>query len=126
MAAGEPIRDYRDLVAWQRAIELAVEISSICDRLPRKEWDLASQMRRAANSVHSSIAEGNGRGSTTDYLRLLYVSRGSLNELESDLHYIDRNYSTRVDTRKALDLSVSVRKPLFGLIKSLQGKKRGE
>jgi hypothetical protein len=64
MAEDGSIRDYRDIVAWQRAIDLAVMISGICDRLPRKEWELASQVRRAALSVHSNIAEGNGRGST--------------------------------------------------------------
>jgi four helix bundle protein len=117
------IRDYRDIVAWQRAINLAVMISGICDRLPRKEWELASQMRRAALSVHSNIAEGNGRGSVADYLRHLYVSRASLNELESDLHYVDRSYGSRLDARRALDSAVGVRKPLFGLIRSLRRKK---
>ena len=122
MAEDGSIRDYRDVVAWQRAIDLAVMISGICDRLPRKEWELASQMRRAALSVHSNIAEGNGRGSVADYLRHLYMSRASLNEIESDLHDIQRNYGSRLDARRALDSAVGVRKPLFGLIKSLRRK----
>lgn len=60
------IRDYRDLIAWQRAIELAVAIGEICDKLPRKEWELVSQMRRSATSVHNNIAEGNGRNTLTE------------------------------------------------------------
>ena len=76
--------------------------------------------------MHSNIAEGNGRGSTADYLRHLYMSRASLNELESDLHYIGRNYGTRLDPREPMDFAVSVRKPLHGLIKSLQRKNEGE
>jgi four helix bundle protein len=117
-----PIRDYRDIVAWQRAIELAVAVRALCDKLPRTEWEIASQMRRAAISVHSNIAEGNGRGSLADYLRHLYMSRASLNELESDLYYIDRSYGSRLDTQKVLDHAIGVRKPLYGLIKKLQDK----
>jgi four helix bundle protein len=83
-------------------------------------------MPRAALSVHSNIAEGNGRGSVADYLRHLYMSRSSLNELESDLHYIHRSYRTRLDAREALDSAVGVRKPPFGLIKRLRGKKNEE
>jgi four helix bundle protein len=67
----------RDIVAWQRAVDLAVLIGALCDRLPRREWELASQMRRAATSVHSNIAEGNGRGSTSDYLRRTFAGRYS-------------------------------------------------
>lgn len=89
----KPIRDYRDLVAWQRAMDLAVLVDEICDRLPRKAWKLAAQMQSAANSVHSNIAEGNGRFSTPDYLRHLSMSNASLNELESDLHFLTRRYS---------------------------------
>jgi four helix bundle protein len=126
MGEDGPVRDYRDIVAWQRAINLAVMISGICDRLPRREWELASQMRRAALSNHSNIAEGNGRGSVADYLRHLYMSRASLKELESDLHYVDRSYGSRLDAKSALDSAVGVRKPLFGLIKSLRRKNEEE
>ena len=82
-------------------------------------------MRRAAISVHSNIAEGNGRGTLADYLRHLYMSRASLNELESDLHYVDRSYGSRIDARNALESAVGVRKPLSGLIKRLR-EKNGE
>lgn len=122
----EPIRDFRDLVAWQRAIDLAVLVRNIVRKLPRDEWELASQMRRAANSVHANIAEGNGRASVADYLRGLYMSRSSLNELESDLLYIRRCYSDRIDAGSALEMAMNTRRPLFGLIRELEKKKRGE
>lgn len=121
-----PIRDFRDLVAWQRAIDLAVLVNAICKRLPRHEWELKSQMRRAANSVHSNIAEGNGRSTTADYLRCLYVSRSELNELESDLLYVSRCYRESIETREALDLTVGTRRPLAGLIRTLEKKKGDE
>jgi four helix bundle protein len=120
------IRDYRDIIAWQRAIELALAVGSICDALPRRDWELASQMRRAAHSVHSNIAEGNGRGSVADYVRHLFISRASLNELESDLHFLMRRDGERTKAPQTLELALSTRRPLIGLIQSLQRKKRGE
>src|SRR5262245_5094860 len=125
MASEHPINDYRNLVAWQRAIDLAVLVDNICDHLPRKHWDLALQMRRAANSVHSNIAQGNGRSSVSDYLRHLSMSNASLNELESDLAFLSRNYGDRLDTAKHLEMMVETRKPLLGLIKSLRRKRDG-
>jgi len=121
-----PIRDYRDIVAWQRAIDLALLVDTICDRLPRSAWKLAAQMRDSANSVHRNIAEGNGRFSTADYLRHLSISNGSLNELESDLHFVTRKYPRIDDAERALTDATSVRRPLWGLIKALRRKLKGE
>jgi four helix bundle protein len=120
--AGVPIRDSRDLVAWQQAIELALACDLVCDALPRRAWHLASQMRRAANSIHSSIAEGNGRPSTADYLRHLGMSNASLRELESDLHFIRRRYPNLPGIREALVGVPRVSKTLSGLVRSLRRK----
>jgi four helix bundle protein len=84
------VRDYRDLLVWQQAMELALEVEVICERLPRSQWQLASQRRRAANSIHSNIAEGNGRFSRPDYLRHLSVANASRRELQNDLHFLTR------------------------------------
>lgn len=119
------IRDYRDLIAWQRAINLAVRIDGICDRLPRKHWDLAAQMRRAANSVHANIAEGNGRATFSD-LRHLAMSNASLNELESNLHFVHRRFADSRDVEEALRDSLEVRKPLLGLVTKLRRKRDAE
>lgn len=124
-AMSETIRDFRDLVAWQRALDLAVLVRDVCRKLLRDEWELASQMRRVATPVHSNIAEGNGRA-IADYLRGLYMSRSSLNELESDLLYVRRCYSARVDAQPAIELAMNTRRPLFGLIRELEKKKNGE
>ena len=119
MAKG-PIRDYRDLLAWQQAIELALLCDAICDRLPRHQWHLSSQIRRAANSVHSNIAEGNGRFSLSDYLRHLSMSNASLRELQSDLHFLSRKNWGDTPTRKALNCSYIVAKLLMKLVASLR------
>jgi four helix bundle protein len=119
-----PVRDFRDLVAWQEAIELALECDAVCDRLPRRAWNLASQLRRAANSVHANIAEGNGRPTTVDYLRHLGISNASLHEVESNLYFIARRYSGIPGVHEAQQRVSCVAKPLAGLIKSLQRKAR--
>ena len=80
------IRDYRDLRVWQLAMELAVSIYTGTERFPPDErFGLTNQLRRAAVSVPSNIAEGNARNSTADYLRFLRFSRGSLAEIHTQL-----------------------------------------
>ena len=88
---------YRDLVVWQKARKLAVDIYRVTQHFPRVEmFGLTQQMRRAAVSVICNIAEGHGRRSTKDTLHFLGISRGSLLELETqiviatDLEYIDQ------------------------------------
>jgi len=118
------IRDYRDLIAWQRAMALAVLVDRVVDRLPQRSWKLASQMRDASRSVHANIAEGNGRLSIPDYLRHLGISNASLNELESDLFFMERRHPHE-EVTEALKLALDTRRPLSGLIKALK-KKRDE
>ena len=107
-------------------MDLALLVDVACDKLPRSAWKLAAQMRDSANSVHRNIAEGNGRFSTSDYLRHLAMSNGSLNELESDLHFVVRRYPRIAEAKQPLNDATSVRKPLWGLIKSLRRKLKGE
>ena len=121
----KPIRDYRDLDAWKYAIELALACGPICERLPRQFSYLALQIRRAADSVHSNIAEGNGRPSTADYLRHLGISTASLNEVGSRLHFVRRRDS-RIDTSAAEKLTVTTARLLAGLVRSLRRKKERE
>jgi four helix bundle protein len=78
------VLDFRNLRVWQDAMELAERIYAFSSTFPSDErFGIASQMRRAAVSVPSCIAEGNARGSTRDYLRFLSMSSGSLAELET-------------------------------------------
>ena len=79
--------DYRDLVAWQKAMSLAEMIYQKTADLPMEErYGLTAQMRRAAVSIPSNIAEGQGRRSTDDeFVRFLSIALGSLCELETQL-----------------------------------------
>ena len=79
-------RQFRDLVVWQRSMRLAEEIYSATRTFPREElFGLASQMRRAAVSVPSNIAEGQGRDSAKSFAHFTNQARGSLYELETQL-----------------------------------------
>jgi four helix bundle protein len=82
-----PLRDYRDLRVWLASIELAQLVYASSARFPRVErFGLTSQVRRAAVSVASNIAEGQGRSSVREFLRFLDIARGSLAEV--DTHFI--------------------------------------
>ncbi|MEN9464611.1 MAG: hypothetical protein RL217_792 [Pseudomonadota bacterium] len=78
------MRKYQELDAWQHAMELSVAIYHLTANFPDNErYGLVSQMRRAAVSVPSNIAEGHGRDSELEFKRFLLIARGSLAELET-------------------------------------------
>lgn len=80
------IRDVTDLVVWQRGMTLAVETYALAAKLAQaREFDLARQMRRAAVSVPSNVAEGYARRAPTDYKRFLAIANGSVRELETQV-----------------------------------------
>lgn len=118
----ESIRDYRDLLVWRLAVDLNIVCSTVADALPRREWSLASQIRRAANSVHANIAEGNGAFSTTDYIRHVGIAHKSLRELESHLAFVTRRYATIGRTAEAQKGCERVAQLLGGLRRSLRRK----
>lgn len=80
------ITSFRDLRVWQEGIELVKEIYHLCARLPKDElFALANQMKRAAVSVPSNIAEGHSRKHRAEYRQFVYIAIGSLAELETQL-----------------------------------------
>jgi four helix bundle protein len=85
------VRSYRDLLVWQRAMEIAVDTYALSRRYPRDElFGLTSQSRRAAASIAANIAEGYGRTSRATYANFLRISQGSLKELETHLILAER------------------------------------
>src|SRR5436305_13411098 len=88
-------QNYRDLIVWQKALALVTEVYAKTITFPKQEvYGLTSQMRRAAVSIVSNIAEGQGRNSRGEFLQFLGQAKGSLVELEtqilvaSNLHYL--------------------------------------
>src|SRR5579875_985872 len=80
------IQSYRELDIWQRSMDLAEEAYRITRQFPKEEmFGLTSQIRRSAASVPANIAEGWGRGSTSEFRQFLRVAQGSLRELETRL-----------------------------------------
>ncbi len=103
--AGAPVgvRQYQGLIAWQRAMDLVIRVYEATDEFPRKEmFGLTNQIRRAAVSIPSNIAEGQGRDTTREFLRYLAIARGSLQELEtqiliaSRLRYVQEHHRTEL------------------------------
>jgi four helix bundle protein len=80
----DEIRDYRDLVVWKEAMEIAELVYSLTKSFPREEvFGLTAQMRRAAVSIPSNIAEGFGRAQRGSFVQYLRIAQGSLKELET-------------------------------------------
>lgn len=114
-------RDHKDLIVWQKSMDLLVEIYRLVKKLPKEEtYALSDQMRRAAVSIPSNIAEGRGRSSEKDYLRFLFIARGSRAELETQLMACLRlNYLAEDDIEFALSLCDEVGKMLNSIIGKL-------
>jgi len=80
------LKNYKELKVWQKSYELCLEIYRITAKFPTEErYGLTSQIRRSVVSIPSNIAEGYGRKTTLDYVRMLYISYGSVCELETQI-----------------------------------------
>ena len=116
------VKSYKDLLVWQKSIDLVCEIYRITKILPNEEsYGLRDQMRRASVSIASNIAEGHARSYDKEFAKFLSISQGSLAELETQLHICLRlNYLTDEQTQLSNDLCVEIGKMLFSLISTLK------
>ena len=116
------LKSYRELTVWQKSIDLVAEIYIITSKFPKEEiYGLASQMRRAAISIPSNIAEGSRRKDLPEYLQFLRISDGSSSELETQIIILERIYPT-INHSKAEYLLEEVQKMLGALIYKLKSK----
>jgi len=115
------LKNYQELIAWQKAMDLVVETYAISRSFPREEiYALTNQIRRAAVSIPSNIAEGQGRRTTADFLRHLSISYGSLREVETQtLIAVRLGYLTDRRSRDVLNIAAEVGRLLNGLMSSL-------
>lgn len=118
--------DHERLTVWQRAMDLLVESYRIARMLPSDErYGLASQLRRAALSVPSNIAEGSGRAGPRERLRFLAIARGSLSELRTLIAAVERlGYARDRDLAKARDLCDHTGRLLNGLRRYVANRQR--
>jgi four helix bundle protein len=118
------VRTYQDLEVWQVAIELAVEVTRLANRFPGNElYALGLQLRRAAVSVSSNIAEGYGRSTRPEYVRFLRIARGSNAEVSSLLVVAERlGYLNGETAARPRETSECVAAMLTRLLQTLEGR----
>ena len=110
---------YQSLIVWQKAMRLAKVVYEVSGQLPREErFALADQLRRAAVSIPSNIAEGSKRGSKKEFAQFLKIAHGSLSEVETQL-MLARELYPKVHLNQALALAQDVGALLFTLGKKL-------
>ncbi|MFG6668743.1 four helix bundle protein [Halomonas sp. HNIBRBA4712] len=116
------MRKHQDLKAWQLGMDLVEEVYRLTAVFPSDEkFGLASQLRRAAVSIPSNIAEGAARGSSKDFIRFLFIARGSLSEIETQL-LISQRLQYLEDITQPVELIHRVSGLLGGLIRNLQSR----
>ncbi|MEO6457359.1 MAG: four helix bundle protein [Chloroflexia bacterium] len=115
------IQSYRDLLVWQKSMDLVAEIYCLAKLFPREEqFGLISQIQRAAVSVPANIARGHGRIYKADFLRHLSIARGSFSEVKTYVKIAVRlKYVEREQVKDAWALMQEVGRLLNGLIRSM-------
>ena len=119
------LKNYKELKVWQKAYNLCIEIYKITRTFPKEElYGLTSQIRRAAVSVPSNIAEGYGRKTTPEYLRSLYIAYGSSCELETQILLSGDLGLMKVEALNKLQADLGeVERMLKALIKAVENKR---
>jgi four helix bundle protein len=116
------IRSHRDLIVWQKAMDLVVCVCAATENFPKSElYGLTSQIRRCAASIPANIAEGQGRRLSGEFLQFLGNARGSLLELDTHLEIARRLCMLSEEVHSALMGQLTeVRKLLNGLMRSIK------
>ncbi len=113
-------KNHKELLVWQKAMQLVVDVYNLIRLLPKEEtYGLSDQMRRAAISIPSNIAEGNARSSQKDMVHFLYIAQGSRAELETQLELCELiGYISKEGLEPVLMQTQEIGRMLSGLIKS--------
>jgi four helix bundle protein len=117
------IKDYKELDFWKRCRTLTSKLYEITKNFPKDEvFGLTNQVRRAAVSVVSNIAEGCGRQHAKEAIQIFYIARGSLYEVETQLYIaLDQNYLNQSEFEGLITEITSCKQMLNGLIKYFKG-----
>jgi len=115
------LRNYKDLIVWQKAMDLVSDVYRVTANFPREEvYGLTNQLRRSAVSVPSNIAEGQGRATKGEFIQFLCHSRGSLLELETQVLIASSLGYLNTQQQQVLQTNVTeVARMLNGLLSSL-------
>lgn len=118
------MKSHKDLDVWKRSVQLVTSIYEVTKVFPKEEmYGLTNQIRRAAVSIPSNIAEGAARHHQKEFTQFLYISLGSVSELETQL-IISENlkYLLAEDSEKIQNELSEIRKMILGLIRQLENK----
>ena len=121
------IEKFEDIKAWVKARELVKEIYRISgnDKFA-KDWSLKDQIRRAAVSIMSNISEGYSRQTDKEFIQFLYIAKGSVSEVQSQLYIaLDLSYLSEEEFDKLYEKSEEIAKLIGGFIKYLKGRTDG-
>lgn len=115
-------RGYRDLLVWQKSMQLAVEVYKLTSKFAREEvYGLTSQVRRSAISVPSNIAEGHGRLSKKEFRQFLGIAKGSIYELQTQLELAEKlQMASSGSIQPSIEISQEVGKMIFSLLGSME------
>lgn len=118
------IQSYKELIGWQKAMELSVLIYKLTDNFPKSEmFSLVNQIRRASVSIPSNIAEGWARKGLGEYIQFLYIAYGSASEVETQLILSKKlNFGNNIEYERIESILTEVQKLLYVLIKKLKNK----
>jgi four helix bundle protein len=116
------MKTHKDLIVWQKSLDFVTEIYQLTKSYPKDElYGLTNQLRRAAVSIPSNIAEGAARSTKKEFNQFLHISLGSLSEVETQL-FISENlgYVSKDDSVSKIAKLTEIRRILLGLISSLE------
>jgi len=119
------MKTYRELIVWQKSMDLVTSIYQVSKLFPNEEnFGLTSQLRRSAISVPSNISEGYGRNSLNDYIRFLNISVGSLYEAQTQIEIaFNLKYIEKEQFKSIYDSTREIERMMSSLIKKLKEKK---
>ena len=114
------INSFRDLIIWQKGLDITQEVYLLTKKLPKEElFSLSSQLRRAAISVPSNIAEGKERSTKKDFCQFLHIALGSLAELETQLLLVGRLYPS-IEVEKVISLIHEEQRMVYSMMTKLK------
>jgi four helix bundle protein len=124
---GAKVRSFRDLLIWQKGMELSTNCYRLTKTFPKEEtYGLISQIRRASVSVPANISEGFGRDSTGDFIRFLRIAQGSLKEVETLLELSVRvECCPDADIRLSQNACTEIGKMIRSMIRKLKPRESG-
>lgn len=119
------IKRFEDIIAWQKAQDLAVDVYSVFGK--SKDFGFHDQIQRAAISISNNIAEGFDRSGDKEFLRFLYIALASCSEVKSMLYLSEKlGFTTQEQTENLINKSNEISKIIRGLIKAISTTKKSE